>query len=434
MKMTYEEAMDYIHSIGMFGSNYGLERTYRLLEVLGNPHEKIKFIHVAGTNGKGSTTAMISKMLRGMGFKVGMYTSPYLEEFEERIQINGDNIPKDKLVELLEKVKGAVGRVIEEGYSHPTEFEIITALMFLYFYEEKVDYGVIEVGLGGRLDSTNVIIPVVSVITSISLDHVNLLGNTLGEIAGEKAGIIKEKVPVVIYPQKKEAEEVILKSAEEKGSRVYKVNREDGKFIDIDYENITQNVEVKGINNIYKVDFPLLGEHQILNLCVAINAIEVICELENIKLEKEVIEKALKDVKWIGRLETLNRKPLIVIDGAHNIDGIKSLTKNVKKYFKYNKMYLLLGILADKQVEDMIKEITPMAEKVFALTPHSDRAELSEDLKIEIEKVNPNVKAFDDYKTAIREAIAEADSDDLILVSGSLYMIGDMRKIINKIK
>ena len=433
MKMTYEEAMDYIHSIGMFGSNYGLERTYRLLEVLGNPHEKIKFIHVAGTNGKGSTTAMISKMLRGMGFKVGMYTSPYLEEFEERMQINGENIPKDKLVELLEKVKGAVGRVIEEGYSHPTEFEIITVMMLLYFYEEKVDYGVIEVGLGGRLDSTNVITPVVSVITSISLDHVNLLGNTLGEIAGEKAGIIKEGVPVVIYPQKKEAEEVILKAAEEKNSRVYKVSREDGKLIDIDYENITQNVEVKGRNNIYKVDFPLLGEHQILNLCVAINAIEVLCEVENIKLEKEVIEKALKDVKWIGRLETLNRRPLIVIDGAHNIDGIKSLTNNVKKYFKYNKMYLLLGILADKQVGEMIEEITPMAENVFALTPHNERAEKNEDLKNEISRINPNVEAVDDYETAIRKAISEAHEDDLILVSGSLYMIGDMRKIITKI-
>lgn len=433
MKMTYEEAMDYIHSIGMFGSNYGLERTYRLLEVLGNPHEKIKFIHVAGTNGKGSTTAMISKMLRGMGFKVGMYTSPYLEEFEERMQINGENIPKDRLVDLLEKVKGAVGRVIEEGYSHPTEFEIITVMMLLYFYEEKVDYGVIEVGLGGRLDSTNVITPIVSVITSISLDHVNLLGNTLGEIAGEKAGIIKEGVPVVIYPQKKEAEEVILKTAEEKNSRVYKVSREDGKLIDIDYENITQNVEVKGRNNIYKVDFPLLGEHQILNLCVAISAIEVLCEVENIKVEKEVIEKALKDVKWIGRLETLNRKPLIVIDGAHNIDGIKSLTNNVKKYFKYNKMYLLLGILADKQVGEMIEEITPMAEKVFALTPHNERAEKNEDLKNEISRINHNVEAVDDYETAIRKAISEAHEDDLILVSGSLYMIGDMRKIITKI-
>ena len=433
MKMTYEEAMEYISSVGRFGSNYGLERTYRLLEILGNPQKHLRFVHVAGTNGKGSTTAMISKILRGMGFKVGMYTSPYLEEFEERIQINGVNIPRDRLVELLEQVKCAVNRVIEEGYEQPTEFEIITVLMLLYFYNEKIDYGVIEVGLGGRLDSTNVIIPKVSVITSVSLDHVSILGNTLGEIAGEKAGIIKEGVPVILYPQKKEAEEVILEAAKSKNSIVYSVKKEFGSLININYDNITQYVEVKGINNTYKVDLPLLGEHQILNLNVAINAVEVLCREENIKCEKEVVEESLKDVKWIGRLETLNRKPLIVIDGAHNIDGIRALKNNIRKYFKYNKIYLLLGILADKQVGEMIEEITPMAEKVFALTPHNERAEINEDLKNEIKKINSNVESIDDYETAIKKALNEAFEDDLILVSGSLYMIGDVRKIITKI-
>ena len=433
MKMTYEEAMKYIRSVGMFGSNYGLDRTYRLLELLGNPQDKLKLIHIAGTNGKGSTTAMITKMLRGMGYKVGMYTSPYLEEFEERIQINGINIPKDRLVEELEKVKNAVNTVIEEGYEHPTEFEIITVLMFLYFCNEKVDYAVIEVGLGGKLDSTNVITPKVSVIASISLDHTNLLGNTLGQIAGEKAGIIKEGVPVVLYPQKEEAEEVILKTSANKNCKVYSINKNDGKLMNIDYDNITQRVEVKGLNGIYNIDLPLLGAHQILNLCTAINAVEVLCKEEGIKFEKNVIEESLKDVKWIGRLETLNRNPLIVIDGAHNIDGIKSLTQNIKKYFKYNKMYLLLGILADKQVGEMIHEIAPMAEKIFTLAPNNDRAESSENLKNEIELINPNVEAFDDYETAIKKAMNEADEEDLILVSGSLYMIGDMRKIINKI-
>ncbi|MGL4665302.1 MAG: bifunctional folylpolyglutamate synthase/dihydrofolate synthase [Clostridium butyricum] len=433
MKMTYEEAMEYISNVGMFGSNYGLERTHRLLELLGSPQNKLKLIHIAGTNGKGSTTSMISKVLIGMGFKVGMYTSPYLEVFEERIQINGVNIPKDKLIDNLENVKYAVSKVIEEGYEHPTEFEIITALMFLYFYNEKIDYGVIEVGLGGRLDSTNVMIPKVSVITSISMDHINILGNTIEEIAKEKSGIIKDDVPVILYPQKKEAEDVILKAAHNNNSKVYYVKTDDGNLKEIDYDNITQNVQVNGLNGIYNVNLPLLGEHQILNLCVAIKAVEVLCQVEKIQYNKEIIEESLKDVKWIGRLETLNRNPLIVIDGAHNIDGIRVLKNNIRKYFKYNKMYLLLGILADKQVDEMIKEITPMAEKIFALTPHSDRAELSEDLKREIEKVNQNVEAFDDYNEAINEALKVAEDDDLILVSGSLYMIGDMRKIINKI-
>lgn len=432
MNMTYKEAMHYISSVGRFGSNYGLERTFRLLELLGSPHEKIKFIHVAGTNGKGSTTAMVTKILRGLGYKIGMYTSPYLEEFEERIQINGENINKDTLVNLLEEVKVAINKVIAEGYEHPTEFEIITALMFLYFYNERVDYGVIEVGLGGRLDSTNVLTPKVSVITSISLDHTNILGNNLRDIANEKAGIIKYGVPVILYPQEKEVEEVIVTRAKENNSKVYFIKKEAGKLININYEDLYQNVEIESYKNKYTIKLPLLGEHQILNLQVALNAIEVLCELEKIKFDKKLVEKSLEDVKWIGRLEVLGKKPTIVIDGAHNIDGIKSLRKNVEKYFKYNKIYLLLGILADKQVKEMIEEIAPLAEKVYALKPHSERAELSEDLKNEILKYNSNTIALESYEEAFLLVLKEASAEDLILISGSLYMIGDMRKIITR--
>ncbi|WP_315070240.1 folylpolyglutamate synthase/dihydrofolate synthase family protein [uncultured Clostridium sp.] len=431
MSMTYDEAMNYISSVGKFGSNYGLERTFRILELLGNPHEKLKMIHIAGTNGKGSTTAMITKVLRGYGYKVGMYTSPYLEEFEERIQINGENIEKDKLVKLLEQVKVAIKKVIEEGFEHPTEFEIITALMFFHFYNEKVDYAVIEVGLGGRLDSTNVIIPKVSVITSISLDHVNILGDNLKDIAKEKAGIIKEKVPVVLYPQEKDAEEVVLKASKEKNSKIYLLKKEDCRLIDINNDKLYQNVEVKSIKNTYNIKLPLLGEHQILNLSVALNTIETLFEKENIIINRELIEKSLEDVKWIGRLEVLRKKPTVVVDGAHNIDGIRALRKNVEKYFKYKKLYLLLGILADKQVKEMVKEITPIAEKVYALTPHSDRAELCEDLKKEILEYNSNTVALESYEEAFELTLKEAEEDDLILISGSLYMIGDMRKIIN---
>ena len=193
--MRYEEAMKYITEVGNFGSNYGLERTYKLLEYLGNPEKDLKLIHIAGTNGKGSTTSMITEILIGAGYKVGMYTSPFIEEFEERIQINRNNIPKETLAVLMDEVKDAVDKVIEEGYNHPTEFEIITVLMLLYFKRENIDFGVIEVGLGGTLDSTNVITPILQVITSISFDHTNLLGNTIEEIAGEKSGIIKKNIP-----------------------------------------------------------------------------------------------------------------------------------------------------------------------------------------------------------------------------------------------
>ncbi|OPJ62322.1 bifunctional folylpolyglutamate synthase/dihydrofolate synthase [Clostridium chromiireducens] len=430
MSMTYNEAMNYITSVGRFGSNYGLERTLRILELLGNPQKKLKLIHIAGTNGKGSTTAMISKMLRGFGYKVGMYTSPYLQEFEERIQINGENINKSVLVKLLEEVKRAIDKVVEEGYEHPTEFEIITALMFLHFYKEEVDYGVIEVGLGGRLDSTNVLTPIVSVITSISFDHTNILGNNLKDIAKEKAGIIKENKPVILYPQEQEVEEVVSRVAREKNSKVFNVIKESGKLIDINYEDFNQIVEVETERNTYNINFPLLGEHQILNLAVAINTIEVLCDEEKIEIDRNIIEKSLEDVKWIGRLEVLSKKPSIVIDGAHNIDGIKALRKNISKYFKFNKIYLLLGILADKQVKEMIEVITPIAEKVYALTPHSERAELSEDLKKEILNYNPNTIAIENYEEAFSIVLKEAGEQDLILISGSLYMIGDMRRII----
>ena len=430
MSMTYEEAMEYIESVGRFGSNYGLRRTFRLLEILGNPQEKLKLIHVAGTNGKGSTTAMITKMLRGLGYKIGMYTSPYLEEFEERIQINGVNIRKDTFVELLEEVKKAVDKVIEENYDHPTEFEILTALMFLYFYNERVDYGVIEVGIGGTMDSTNVLTPVISVITSISMDHMNILGDTIEEIAKQKGGIIKQNIPVELYPQEKKVEEVISKIAKEKNSELHLVKNDSGKLIKINREKVYQEVQVRGINDIYNINLPLLGEHQILNLTVAMNTVEILLNNENKYASKNLIEKSLEDVEWKGRLEVLHKEPFVVIDGAHNIDGIKSLRRNIEKYFKYNNMYLLLGILADKQVGEMIKEITPMAKKIYALTPHSERAELSEDLRKEILKYNKNVVATENYEDALEEVITEAKKDDLILVSGSLYMIGDMRKII----
>ena len=430
--MKYQEAMKYITEVGNFGSNYGLERTYKLLELLDNPQDKLKIIHVAGTNGKGSTTAMITSMLKGCGYKVGMYTSPFLEEFEERIQINGENIPKEKLAQLMTKIKYAVDKVIEEGYNHPTEFEIITALMFLYFATEEVDFAVVEVGLGGRLDSTNVITPILSVITSISFDHTNLLGNTLEEIAAEKAGIIKSCIPTVIYPQEEMAERVISSKCQELDSKLYKINKEDAKLINIIKEDkIYQQVKVK-LDDEYDVKLPLLGEHQILNLAVALKALEVIKDKAP-KLNMESIVKSIATVRWNGRLEIMSNSPYVVIDGAHNIQGITQLNKNINKYFEYKDMYLILGILADKDVEDMVKVITPKAKKVFTVTPNSMRAETAEELMNEVKKYNESCEAYNDYKNAFEDALKLCKKDDLLLISGSLYMIGEMRGIIKKI-
>ncbi|MBC2398244.1 bifunctional folylpolyglutamate synthase/dihydrofolate synthase [Clostridium tetanomorphum] len=431
--MNYNEAMAYIENTAKFGSNLGTERTEKILELLGNPHKQLKCIHIAGTNGKGSTTTMITKILMEAGFKVGMYTSPFIEEFEERMQINGENIPKCDLAKIVTKVSEAVERVIELGYEHPTEFEIITCAMFLYYYESKVDYAVIEVGLGGRMDSTNVITPLVSVITSISYDHMQILGDTLGKIAFEKGGIIKEKVPVVLYPQKKEAEEVIKKICEEKSSHLTLVSEDSVKYINKDLPNeYYQNFTVKTENNEYEVQLSLLGTHQILNCSVVLHTIDQLIK-QGINIKKEHIYKALKEVKWAGRLEIMSKNPLVVLDGAHNIDGITNLKNSVERYFKYNKMVLILGILADKQVEDMVRTITPMAYKVIAVTPHSYRAENSNILVEVIKKHNKNCESIDDYEEAYKKALSYCNEDDLVLISGSLYMIGDMRKIVRKL-
>lgn len=429
--MKYEEAMKYITEVGNFGSNYGLERTYKLLEHLGNPERDLKLIHIAGTNGKGSTTSMITEILMGEGYKVGMYTSPFIEEFEERIQINRNNIPKESLAILMDEIKVAVDKVIEAGYNHPTEFEIITVLMLLYFKKENIDFGVIEVGLGGTLDSTNVIKPIIQVITSISFDHTNLLGNTLEKIAREKVGIIKKGIPTVIYPQQEEVLKVIKNKCFEMDSELYIANNENLKFKNI--VNLDKPYQLLKYNNEIDILLPLLGEHQIINLSVAMQAIEVLNNKNIIDISIANIVKSIKNVSWKGRLEVLSNNPYVVIDGAHNIQGIKTLSRNIKKYFKYENLYLILGILADKDVEEMIKIITPMAKKVYSVTPNSIRGELAESLKDEVSKFNKNCKAFDKYEEAYLEALNDASEKDLILASGSLYMIGDMRKIIRKI-
>ena len=436
--MNYDEAIKYIKETAKFGSKYGLERTEKILEFLGNPHKHIKTIHVAGTNGKGSTTAMLTSILMDAGYNVGTYISPYIEEFEERIQINRNNIPKEELAEVVTEVSKAVSKVVDLGYINPTEFEIITCAGFLYFHKKNIDYAVIEVGLGGRLDSTNVITPILSIISSISLDHTQILGDTLDKIAYEKAGIIKGNVPVILFPQEKVAEDVIEKTCREKNSKLIKVPRDISEYVAVT-SNTLEGKEIKtqqiNLKNEYidSYELSLLGKHQILNSTVVVYAARELMNL-GIKISKDNIVNGLKSVQWPGRLEIMKNNPLVVIDGAHNIDGIKKLTESIDLYFKYNKLILILGILADKQVEDMIETIAPKAERIISVTPHSDRAELAEDLKIEIEKLGVSCEAIDSYEEAYKKALSYCNDDDLLLISGSLYMIGDMRKIIRNLK
>jgi len=431
--MNYKECMSYIHGLNKFGMNFGLSRTERILELLGDPHKRIKFIHVAGTNGKGSTTAIISSILKAAGYKTGMFTSPFLEEFEERIQINGNNIPKEHLIRYTEMVREVIDQVAAEGMGHPTEFEVITCIMFKYFSDMEVDFGVIEVGLGGTLDSTNVLTPVLSVITSISYDHMNVLGNTIQKIAAEKAGIIKEGIPAVIYPQEKETLKVIQEKAEKCKSQLYYIDIDNSSFLQVINKDsrILQRVRYILKDEEIILDLPLLGKHQITNCLTALTAVKALEIQCGIEIDDNSIKKGIESVIWKGRMEVMRYNPLVVIDGAHNIDGIKKLKENLKTYFSYNNLILILGILADKQVDEMIKEICPEAKEVIAVTPNSERAELSEVLRDKILENNVNAISKNSYEDAYRYALSRLGEGDMLLISGSLYMIGDMRKIIN---
>ena len=444
--MNYDEAKEYIKNTAKFGSKLGLDRTEKILELLGNPHRKLKCIHIAGTNGKGSTTAMVTKVLVEAGYRVGSYISPFIEEFEERMQINNKNISKGDLSDIVTEVSKAVEKVVELGHGNPTEFEIITCAGFLYFYKNNIDFSVIEVGLGGRLDSTNVIVPILSIITSISLDHTLILGDTIDKIAYEKAGIIKEGIPVVIFPQQKQSEEVIERICREKKCKLIKVSNDSAVYLGkenlkyiastliegnvyTDSKSITQKIKVQTSSNDYIIDLALLGKHQLLNCSVAVHAIEELIG-QGTMITREDVITGLGKVVWPARLEVMHKKPLVVIDGAHNIDGIEKLTQSIDMYFNYNKIILILGILADKQVEEMIKTIVPKVNRVITVTPNSARAELAEELKVQVEKYTTNCEAIEDYEQAYKKALSYCSDEDLLLVSGSLYMVGDMRRII----
>lgn len=423
------DTLKYLERLRVLGSNYGLERTERLLELIGNPHKKIKLIHIAGTNGKGSTSAILGRILIEHGYKVGYFNSPHLEDIEETICINEENIKEEDFISLINEIKPYVEKVVEEGFNHPTEFEVLTCIMFLYLYRNNVDFGVIEVGLGGRLDSTNVLTPILSIITSISLDHTNILGNTIEEITNEKVGIIKDNIPVITCNQKEEALKVIVNKAINTKSELIIANLNNYKFIGVNNNKISQRILVKLKDKDEELNLSLLGKHQIINLSLALEGIKELENLKYINLDVDKIKSAVEKVTWKGRLEVLSKNPYIVLDGAHNTSGVEFLKSNLSEYFIYSKLYLILGVLADKEVEKMVKVLAPLATEVYTLTANSVRAEGAEELKNIVKKYNDNCIAFNDYLDAINYAKSKAKEYDIILASGSLYMIGTLRNI-----
>jgi len=385
--MDYSQAIKFLYSLEGKKYNLDLKAINSLLNKLGNPEKNLKVIHVAGTNGKGSTCAIISSILQEAGYKVGMYTSPHLKKFNERIKTNEKDITDKDILKYFNK--------IIRFYNNETFFEFTTALAFLYFYEKKVDFLVLEVGLGGRLDATNVITPLVSVITNISLEHQQYLGNTISEIAYEKAGIIKNNVPVVTGAAG-EALKEITKIAKKNNSKLYVVKK-NGKHLKL----------------------ALNGEFQRHNALIALKTIDLL--KNKYKITNDNIQKGLLKVKWPGRLEFISEN--VLVDCAHNLDAVKVLRKELLKIKKeYKKIILVIGILKDKNYKAMLKTITPLADFVILTKPNINRAA---DPKILSKYVKKDKIIIHNIPEAVKYAKEIAKKDDLILVTGSIYTVGE---------
>lgn len=428
--MNYNEALQFIHESHKFGMRLGLDNIKKLLELLGNPQNNLKIIHVAGTNGKGSTCSFISSILKESGYKVGLYTSPFLETFTERIRVNGENIREEEVGKIVSLIKEKIEIMVSEGYSYPTEFEIVTAMAFYYYNQEKVDFVALEVGLGGRYDATNVIDkPVVSAITSISLDHTGILGDTLAKIAFEKGGIIKEDCPTIVYPQQEEASEVIKNICAEKKSKYIEC---DFKNIEIKSSNINSQIYNCNINGkeLRDLEIKLIGDHQIKNSIVALNVIEYLNDIKITNISEENIRKGLLETKWPGRIEKISENPMFIIDGAHNEEGAKSLANSIDKYFENKNKILVIGMLEDKDIDSVLDLLIPKFNKVITTTPDNLRAIDANKLKEKIERYNIEVTCKPNIKEAVDYALEISNKDDVIISAGSLYMIGNVRTII----
>ncbi|HOQ36754.1 MAG TPA: folylpolyglutamate synthase/dihydrofolate synthase family protein [Acetivibrio sp.] len=422
--MNYDQAIEYIHGTSKFGVKLGLENVKTLLDLMGNPHKNLRYVHVAGTNGKGSTVAFIGSILVESGYRVGIYTSPFIQRFTERIRINNDEISKEDLARIASFVREKVEIMVSKGFNHPTEFEIVTAIAFQYFFEQDCDIVVLEVGLGGRFDSTNVIDdPLVSVITTISYDHMDILGDTLSKIAFEKAGIIKDGTNVVLYPQADEAERVFEEVCKEKKAKLNKISFDVAKILGFSIDGQEFNYkEMKSLR------ISLLGKHQIKNAVTAIEAVSVLRE-KGYNITEDSIRKGLLKAKWPGRLEVLCRKPVFIIDGAHNLEGARALTGFLKEYFPQNKIVFIMGILKDKEYLSIIEEVVPYAKYIITVTPQNKRALPAKELSEIIKRYCNNIVTSDTIEGAVKKSLELTPEDGLICAFGSLYYIGEVRSM-----
>lgn len=421
--MDYKEALAYIESIGHFGSKPGLERVRELLKKLGNPQEGLKYIHVAGTNGKGSCASMTASVLKAAGYKTGLFTSPYLYRFNERMQINGKDIGDEALAQLVERVKP----LAEAMDDHPTEFEIITAAAFLWYKEENCDVVVLEVGLGGRFDATNIIgAPEVAVIMNIGLDHTEILGDTLEKIAFEKAGIIKPGCDVVMYQQQESVMDVVRARCDEVGA---KLRIADFSAIKGEFDSVFgQTFSYKG----EPYALPLLGSHQLRNAAVVLEVVNALRE-RGWKLEQTDVEHGVYSVNWPGRFELICEEPMFIVDGGHNPQCALTVAENLAHYFPDYRRVLLLGILKDKDYAELTDILDPLADEYVCITPDSPRALKASELADHLAKYGKPVSVCDGIRDGVEAACRAASGEaDMVCAVGSLYSVGEIRACFEK--
>jgi dihydrofolate synthase / folylpolyglutamate synthase len=395
--MRYQEAVEFLYKLQQFGANFGLERSFKLAELAGRPQDKLKFIHVAGTNGKGSTCAMLESIYRHAGYKTGLFTSPHLISFAERIQVNRQLIPEPEVARFVAQMRDLL-KQLPEG-DHPTFFEVVTIMALIWFAEQKCDIVIWETGLGGRLDATNIVTPLASVITNISLDHEKWLGHTLAEIAGEKAGIIKPNVPVLTAVESDEAFEVIQKIAAEKRAPLNRIVHTNWKGLAADAIN-------------------LMGVHQQKNAELAIGVAEQLHESVPVSLVK--VLPAVWKVQWPGRFDIRGR---YILDGAHNPAGAQTLRQTLEQTFPSLKPTLIVGILADKDIAGMARELVQVASRILTVSVHSDRAADAQLIADQFRAVAPNLPV--ESCASLAEAIQKSEGDERVVITGSLHFIGE---------
>lgn len=421
--------IDRIHEFNRFGMVLGLDRMEELLRRLGNPQDDLKVIHVAGTNGKGSVSKYLEEGLSACGYKMGLYTSPYIETFNERIRYDGADISDEDLEYYGQKVVSAAEAMVADGLDSPTEFEVVTAIAFLYFAGRQADITILEVGLGGIGDSTNVVkSPLASVITSISYDHMAQLGSSLAEIAVNKAGIIKTGCPVIANVPQRDAAKIIARKAYAMGSRLYDIS---GIRAAVSDETpFSQKVSMELYEKSYSdVEISMVGRHQAENLKTALATLEILRKSGAVKLDREALYEGLKRARQPGRFEVISEEPLVIIDGAHNEAGAQALQETMAQYFAGKKILLVAGILADKEIDSIVKFLTKITDHIIVTEPDNPRKLAAEKLAEHVADFGVAAEAVSDVEAAVHRAKELADGYDVILFAGSLYLIGDVRRL-----